>query len=174
MTTVVKGKIIRSDMHVYDGIEETVSRRDSTGGTIISLPINDAVDVLGAYGATDTYHRRTIVRCVNAIGSSRTRTLVFRPGTWEIDDNLTIGNNFTALVLGGCVFQVASGKTLTFSGPVIRHAQTWTSGSGTVTESGTRFMSGAFNFTSAVLQGATPLVFERSEEHTSELQSQSN
>ena len=85
---------------------------------------------------------------------------MFRPGTWEIDDNLTIGNNFTALVLGGCVFQVASGKTLTFSGPVIRHAQTWTSGSGTVTESGTRFMSGAFNFTSAVLQGATPLVFE--------------
>lgn len=148
MTTVTKGKIVRSDLHVYDGIEETVARKDSTGGTIISLPVGDLVDVLGAYG--DSYTRRTIVRCVNAIGS-KTRTLVFRPGTWEIDDDLTIGSNFTAFVPAGCVFQVASGKTLTFSGPVIRQAQTWTSGSGTVTESGTRYFSGTIDFSDAVI-----------------------
>ena len=170
-STVTKGRAVRSDLKLYDGLSETVSRKDSTGGTIVSLPINDFVDVLGAYGDIDAYNRRTIVRCTIALGS-KSRTLVFRPGTWEIDDNLTIDSNFTCRVMAGAVFDVASGKTLTFSGPVIRDSNTWTSGSGTVTESGTRIFSGAIDFdgavdfdstvdlSGAVLQGGTPLVFE--------------
>lgn len=145
MTTVTKGRIVRADQYVYDGNEESVSRRDSTGGTIISLPVGDMVDVLGAYGNVDSYSRQTIEKCTTAIGT-KSRTLVFRPGTWSIDANLTIASNFTCLVLAGAVFSVSSGATLTFSGPVIRHAQTWTSGSGTVTESGTRYFSGTLDF----------------------------
>ena len=131
MTTVIKGKVVRSDLAVWDGIEPRVSRRDSTGGTISSLPVNDFVDVLEAYGSGLDFTLSTINRCTTALGS-KSRTLVFRPGTWTIDDNVTIASNFTIRVPAGAVFDVSSGKTLTFSGPVLKESYTWTSGSGTV------------------------------------------
>lgn len=141
-STVIKGKLVRADMAVWDGIEPRVTRRDSTGGVITSPPVNDYVDVLQAYGNGLDFTRSTISQCVTALGS-RSRTLVFSPGTWEIDDNLTIASNFTSRIPAGCLFNVASGKTLTFNGPVIHDSSTWTSGSGTVTESGTRVFTGA-------------------------------
>lgn len=130
-TTVTKGLVVRSDFQLYDGKYETVNRRDSTGGTINSLPINDFVDVLSVYGSGSEYTVVTIISCVNNLGS-RNRTLLFRQGTWEISDNLTVASNFTSYIPAGCVFNVASGKTLTFSGPVMKESYTWTSGSGTV------------------------------------------
>ena len=131
-STVIKGKIVRSDLAVYDGIEARVSRRDSTGGNILSPPLNDFVDVLQAYGEGNSFAGNTIEQATVKIGS-RNRTLRFSPGTWEIESSLTIGSNFTCYIPAGCVFNVASGKTLTFSGPIIRESETWTSGSGTVT-----------------------------------------
>ena len=159
MTTIIKGKILRNDIEHWDGVDKTKSRKDSTGGTISGLVVGSEVDVLASYGANTNYTRQAIQDCVNRIGSASV-TLVFNPGTWTIDDNLTIGSNFTCRVPAGCVFSVSSGKTLTFSGPVIRDSNTWTSGSGTVTENGTRYYSGLLDLTSAVLQGANPLVFE--------------
>ena len=140
-SSVIKGRIVRSDLYAYDGIAERVNRKDHTGGTLSSASVNDFVDVLQAYGSGINFTRDTISKCINAIGSSKNRTLQFSPGTWTIDDDLTIGSNFVCRVPAGCVFSVSSGKTLTFSGPVIRDFQTWTSGSGTVTENGTRYHS---------------------------------
>lgn len=140
--TVTKGKILRSDLAPWDGRGPLASRKDSTGGTIAGLKVGTEVDVLLVYGDSVNYTRGTISDCVRSIGSTSC-TLVFSPGTWTIDDDLTIASNFTSRIPAGAIFNVSSGKTLTFSGPVIRDSNTWTSGSGTVTESGTRAFSGA-------------------------------
>src|SRR6185436_19619308 len=100
-------------------------------------------------------------RALDAIGSNNV-TLLFQPGTWTIDSDCTVGSNFTSRIPSGVVFSVSSGKTLTFSGPVIRDNNTWTSGSGTVTENGTRYFTGKLDLTGAVIQGTTPFVFEGS------------
>ena len=160
MTTIIKGKIMRPDLTVWDGLEKTTTRKDSTGGTITGLKVGTEVDVLQAYGGGTNYTKSTIQKAIDAIGSTNSTTLVFNPGTWTIDANITIGSNFTCRVPAGCIFSVSSGVTLTFSGPVIHDAQTWTSGSGTVTENGVRYFSGNLDLTGAVLRGETPLVFE--------------
>lgn len=152
MTTVVKGKILEQDISHWDGVTRTAVRRDGTGGTATGNALGHEVDVLEVYGSGSSYTWQTITDCINRIGSAAV-TLVFKPGTWTIDQNLTIGSNFVCRVPAGCVFDVSSGKTLTFSGPVIRDYATWTSGSGTVTESGTRTYSGTHNFVSATVQG---------------------
>lgn len=159
MSSVIKGAILRQDQAVYDGVDKNATRKDSGGGTVTGLKIGWEVDVLMAYGNGESYTRQTIADCVARIGSAQA-TLVFNPGTWVIDADLTIGSNFACRVPAGCVFQVASGKTLTFNGPVYRDSNTWTSGSGTVTESGTRYIAGKIDLSGAVLQGGTPLVFE--------------
>lgn len=135
--TVTKGQINRSDIEYWDGKAKTTSRKDSTGGTVSGLKFGDYVDVLQVYGGGVNYTRGTINDCINRIGTTDTVTLVFAPGIWVIDDDLTIGSNFTCKIASGCVFQPASGKTLTFSGGVLVENATWTGGSGTVTVSGT-------------------------------------
>lgn len=139
---IVKGKILRNDTYVWDGKEKTASRRDSTGGTISGLKFGNEVDVLSAYGDGTDYTLQTINRAITNIESDNV-TLLFAPGTWVIDDDLTVASNFVVRVPAGCVFNVSSGKTLTFNGPVIQDHATWTSGSGTVTTSGTRTINGA-------------------------------
>lgn len=161
MTTVTKGKILQNDIEYWNGVDSSASRKDSTGGTISGQPVGREVDVLAVYGRGTSYTRQTIVDCVNRIGSTN-RTLVFAPGTWTIDDDMTIGSNFTCRIPSGVVFNVSSGKTLTFSGPTMRDGNTWTSGSGTVTEAGTRYISGKLDLTGAVLQGTNAIVFEGS------------
>lgn len=168
MTNIVtKAKINRSDIEMYDGKSNTTSRRDSTGGTVSGLKVNDFVDVLQVYGGGANLTRGTIADCVTSIDSTTNVTLHFSRGTWVIDDDLTIGANFTCKVAAGCVFQVASGKTLTFSGWVEVENATWTSGSGTVTVSGTVTFVNAVDIDGTLnvdgqttLQGATPLIFE--------------
>ena len=159
MTTVVKGKVLEQDKKHWDGVTRLASRKDATGGTIVGNSIGAYVDVLEAYGDSTNYTWQTVSDCTRRIGSTSV-TLLFKPGTWTIDQDLTIASNFTSRIPNGVIFDVSSGKTLTFSGPVIRDSNTWTSGSGTVTESGTRFFSGLIDLSGAVLQGGTPLVFE--------------
>ena len=161
MTIVTKGKILRQDLELWDGVNKTAVRKDSTGGTVSGLVLGYEVDVLASYGNGENYTWQTINDCVRRIGSASV-TLIFNPGTWTIDQNLTIGSNFTCRIPAGCVFNVSSGKTLTFSGPVIRDSSTWTSGSGTVTENGTRTFTGLVDLTGAVIQGTNALVFEGS------------
>lgn len=131
MTTVTRSKIIRADQSLYDGKTTTFSRLDASGGTTTGLRVNDDVDVLQVYGSGTAYTRGTIAAAVQSIGSS-VATLVFAPGTWTIDDDLTIPSNMPCIVKGGCIFNVSSGKTLTFSAGIFVEYPTWTSGAGTV------------------------------------------
>ena len=167
MTIVTKGKILRQDLELWDGVNKTAVRKDSTGGTVSGLVLGYEVDVLASYGNGENYTWQTINDCVRRIGSASV-TLIFNPGTWTIDQDLTIGSNFTCRIPAGCVFNVSSGKTLTFSGPVIRDSSTWTSGSGTVTENGTRTFTGLIDLTGAVIQGTNALVFEGSTDNVYE------
>lgn len=141
MAAITKGLIQRQDCSLYDGRTLTASRQDSTGGTLSGLRINDWVDVLSVYGAGVNYTRGTIANAVNAIGSSTNVGLCFSPGTWTIDQNLTIPSNFTCIVPAGCVFSVDSGITLTIAGVLFRMHGTYSSGAGTVTVSGTDLLS---------------------------------
>src|SRR2546421_1719540 len=128
---ITRGRVIRADLANWDGKTSTATRLDATGGTITGLAIGNEVDVLQVYGAGSARTRATIADAVQQIGSAAA-TLVFAPGTWTIDDNLTIPSNFTCHIPAGCVFNITSGKTLTFSGPLQRESETWTSGSGSV------------------------------------------
>jgi len=123
---ITKGGILRQDFSLYDGVNKTASRRDSTGGTIQGFRIGGQVDVLGLYGSLS---RRSILDAITHVGTNDA-TLLFTPGLWDIDDNLTI--SLPCYINAGAVFYVATGKTLTFSGPVVRESGTWTSGPGTV------------------------------------------
>ena len=134
MGTIVRGKIIRSDVAWWDGKTATATRVDATGGTVSGLQLNDYVDVLQVFGSGTNKTLGTVASATSHIGST-TCTLVFGPGTWTITDDITIGSNFTVYVAAGAVFSVSAGKTLTLSGPVLREAVTWTGGSGTVTNS---------------------------------------
>ncbi len=133
MGTIQRGKIIRDDLANWDGTTATASRADATGGTVTGLTIGNAVDVAQVYGS-GSRTLGAISAAVQSIGSTSV-TLVFVPGTWAIDDDFTIPSNFTCHIPAGCIFDVDSGKTLTFSGYVIREAATWTAGTGTVTNS---------------------------------------
>lgn len=132
MATVVRGRVIRGDLAQYDGQTTSASRTDATGGTITGLAIGNEVDVLQVYGAGSSRTRGTIANAVQMIGS-RNVSLIFAPGTWAVDASLTIPSNFSAQIPAGCIFEVASGQTLTFAGQMwIESPTTWTSGSGTV------------------------------------------
>jgi len=133
--SITKGRIVTQDMGVYDGVHSTVGRRDSSGGTVSGLAIGAVVDVLAAYGNHEDYSQAAIGRAVNAIGS-KNRTLVFRPGTWKITSNLTIASNFSIYMPAGAVFDVSAGVTLTVAGSFFNDHATYSSGSGTVTQSG--------------------------------------
>ena len=117
MTTITRSKIIRDDLALYDGKTSTFSRLDATGGTKTGLRVRDDVDVLQVYGSGTNRTRATIAQAVQSIGSS-VATLVFSPGTWSIDASLTIPANQPCVIKGGCVFDIDSGATLTFAGPV--------------------------------------------------------
>ena len=132
MATIQRGLVQKEDMLNYDGVNKTGTRPDATGGTVTGLTVDADVDVLEVFGSSTTYTDATISAAINHIGSSDV-TLVFRAGTWAINNDLTVGANFTILVKAGAVFSVLSGKTLTLSGHVIREAATWTAGDGTVT-----------------------------------------
>lgn len=131
MATITRGKILRSDLANWDGKNATASRVDATGGTVTGLAVGNDVDVLQVYGSGTNRTRATIVDAINAIGSSYA-TLVFAPGTWTIDDDLTIPANVTCRVPAGCAFSVSSGKTLTLSGVAfVESPASWAGGDGT-------------------------------------------
>ena len=133
MSGVIKrGKIIRADLANYDGRNTTYSRPDATGGTISGVPVGNDVDVLSVYGGGTARNDATIRAALGYIGAGVAR-LSFAPGTWTIDESVTIPATLPCHVAAGCVFNVASGKTLTFSGKVDVDYQTlWKSGAGTV------------------------------------------
>lgn len=159
MSVLKKGKLLRQDAHLNDGRGLTAKRKSSAGGVVIGLRFGDEVDVLSVYGNGVNRDNITIQNAIDAIGSDVV-TLKFAPGTWSIKANVTVPSTMANRIPAGVTFDVDSGITLTFSGPVIRDYVTWTSGLGTVTEDGSRDFTGLIDLSTAVLQGASPLVFE--------------
>lgn len=135
--TVSKAPAMRSDLDNYDGTL-TTSRNNSSGGTTSGLKVGNSIDVLSVFGDGNTSNQTlaTINMAISSLGSANV-ALEFAPGTWTIDDDLTIASNFTIVAPAGCVFDVSSGKTLTIQGVLFRQHNTYSSGSGTVTISGT-------------------------------------
>ena len=133
MSGVIKrGKIVRADLANYDGRNTTYSRPDATGGTISGVPVGNDVDVLSVYGGGTARNDATIRAALQYIGAGVAR-LSFAPGTWTIDDNVTIPSTLPCHVAAGCVFNVASGKTLTFNTSVdVDYPASWKTGAGTV------------------------------------------
>ena len=113
--TVTKGAAFRQDFDNYDGISTASSRIDSTGGTVTGLKVGNVVDVLTVYGGGANRTRSTLAAAINAVGSNEV-AFVLAPGSWVIDDDLTIPSNITLECPRGVDIQRASGKTITFSG----------------------------------------------------------
>lgn len=134
MGSIVRGKILRDDLALYDGKTATATRTDASSGTITGLQLNDFVDVLQVFGSGTAKTVGTIDAALKYIGSSSC-CLRFSPGTWTIDADVTLPSTMSAHIAAGCVFSVSSGKTLTFSGPVYVENPTWFSGDGTVQHS---------------------------------------
>ena len=132
MGGIVRGLILRDDQALWDGKVSSVTRIDATGGTITGKPTNDFVDVLQIFGSGSSKTVGTINTATAYIGTTNKVCLLFAPGTWTIDADVTIPANLSNHISAGCVFAVSSGKTLTFSGPVYVEHATWFSGSGTV------------------------------------------
>ena len=133
--TVTKALLLRQDMALWDGKTLAGTRTDSTGGTISGLRINDVVDVLSVYGDGTDYTRGTINDAVNSVGSTEC-TFLFSPGTWDVDGNITIPNNISVFVAAGAVFDISSGITLTIAGKFTPAGKTYTSGTGTLSLTG--------------------------------------
>lgn len=160
---ITRGKLIRADLANWDGKTSTHSRIDATGGTVTGLAVGNEVDVLQVFGSGTDRTRASIRSATSHIGTT-TCTLVFAPGTWTIDDDLTIQSNLAAKIPTGCVFSVSSGKTLTFSGPVYAESSTFYSGAGTTVLSVDSIVGGkpwVARIAAEVSAGATPTDYTR-------------
>jgi len=155
---IVRGKATRADLAQWDGVTSIYSRIDASGGTVTGLAVGNEVDVLQVYGSGTSRSVGSISAAIIQIGS-RNATLVFAPGTWTIDSNLTIPSNFTCHVPSGCVFAIDSGITLTLSGRVLTESNTWFSGAGSVSAPG-GLQSGVYFRTAAeVSASVTPTYY---------------
>lgn len=133
MGTLTKGQIGEQDLKRWDGTgDKTFARETSSGGRIVLNKIGHEVDALISYGQGTNYTAACINAAITAIGSVVTR-LILRPGTWDVNANVTVPANITAVIPAGCVLDVDSGITITFNGPVEADAHDWQSGSGTFT-----------------------------------------
>jgi hypothetical protein len=128
MGSIIRGLVARLDLALWDGVTKTVTRADATGGNVTGLTIGEYVDVLQVFGGGTERTNVTIANAIGFIGTSAKCKLLFATGNWAIDSSLTIPANFANHVPAGCVFVVASTKTLAFSGPVHVEHSTWFSG----------------------------------------------
>jgi len=165
VATITKGKLIRDDVALFDGVTRTASRVDATGGTVTGLNFGDQVDVLQVFGSGTSRTLATVSSAITRAGSNN-RTLLFSTGTWTITDDITIPSNLTCYIAAGCVFSITSGKTLTIAGMVFtENPGSWTSGDGTITLTGGDHHFGVFHRTAAETAAPiTPTSFKFSSE----------
>lgn len=135
---IIKGDINRQDMALYDGVNKTVSRRDSTGGHIQGLRIGDTVDVLSVYGNGLERTRNAISDAADRAGSANT-TLVLSNGIWTIDSSLSLASSIHLEIAPSCTLNISSGVTLTVNGYIFTSQTSFTSGSGTLTYNGGQY-----------------------------------
>lgn len=133
-TTIEKSPIGEQDISHWDGTSTTTfSRETSAGYDITMLKTGAVVDVLVSYGGGVNYTLDAISAAMSAIGATNKVGLVLRPGTWDIDDDVTITSNICLVIPPGCKFTVAAGKTATIQGPVVAGPYQWIYGTGTAT-----------------------------------------
>ena len=130
----IKGQIQREDLALFDGNTMTATRPNSSGGVQTGNRVGDAVDVKLIHGGNS--NSASFQKAVDAMGTQR-GSLLFTPETWNITANITVPANVTLIVPAGCVFNIDSGITITNAGILFRYHKTFTSGSGTFTQSGT-------------------------------------
>jgi len=119
ITFTISGSIDCGAYNIYQG-----SGTLTISGTVIP-------QWWGVLGDGSTDDSTAIGRMTTGSGAGD-RSIIWPKATYKISTTTTIASNFTNIVQAGAVFSVDSAITLTFSGPVFRHASTWTSGSGTV------------------------------------------
>ncbi|OPY17007.1 MAG: hypothetical protein A4E74_01540 [Syntrophus sp. PtaB.Bin075] len=74
-------------------------------------------DALMQYGNGKNFTLATINAALTALGTTTRATLLLRPGTWVIDDDLTFPSNVTVKLPDGVDLQIAAGKNVTFNAP---------------------------------------------------------
>jgi hypothetical protein len=150
--TIRRGKAVRADLALWDGVNKTASRIDATGGTITGVTIGDEVDVLQVYGGGSSRTVQAITDATAKVGSS-SLTLLFSTGTWMVDSNVTIPSNVTCRIPRGCVFNISSGVTLTINGDIDAGLYQIFSGSGSVSAPNAK--DAPPNWWGAALDGST-------------------
>jgi hypothetical protein len=132
--STIKGQIQREDLALFDGNTMTATRPNSSGGVQTGNRVGDAVDVKLIHGGSS--NSASFQKAVDAMGTQN-GSLLFTPETWNITANITVPSNVTLIVPAGCVFNIDSGITITNNGVLFRYHKTFSSGSGTFTQSGT-------------------------------------
>jgi len=132
--STIKGQIQREDLALFDGNTMTATRPNSSGGVQTGNRVGDAVDVKLVHGGSS--NSASFQKAVDAMGTQN-GSLLFTPETWNITANITVPANVTLIVPAGCIFNIDSGITITNNGVLFRYHKTFSSGSGTFTQSGT-------------------------------------
>lgn len=111
--TTTTSKIGEEDLYRADGINDTFSRRTSTGGSLTVHKVGqDEIDVAAAYGSNAVGEAALRLAC-SKIPSTSNRKLLLRPGTWSIAANLTIPAHLELYPAPGAIIVPASGVTVT-------------------------------------------------------------
>jgi len=128
---IERAGLTREDQANWDGVAKVTSRIDETGGRVTSLTIGECVDVVQVFGGARDI--TTIAAALRYIGTDSNVTLLWEAGKWLITSDVTIPANFANHVPAGCVFEISTGATLTFSGPVnVEHSTGWFTGNDVV------------------------------------------
>ena len=119
MTTLYKGEIAPSDFKLWDGATGTYDRNTDTGGSeTLNRMAWAGVDVLELFGNKTNRNLAAISAALTRIGSSNKVPIWLSPGTWTIDDDLTIPANVSLCLPPGALLTVSSAKTLTVNGSI--------------------------------------------------------
>ena len=110
-------KIFRNDMAHWSGNGLGVSRRDNIG-EFHGLRFGDTVDVAAIFAkSASSLNASTIQKAIDHVGSKDV-SLLFAPGNWQIDANITFPANVSITVPHGAKLIVQTGKTLTINGAI--------------------------------------------------------
>lgn len=131
MPELVKGKILREDIQLYDGNGLDADRLDSAGGLFTGRKVGNRIDVLSVFGNGTDFDTSTLSKAVRSVGSTEV-TFELAPGTWLVEADLSSASNITWWLVSGAVFSISSGVTLTANGPVFAEGETFKSGDGTL------------------------------------------
>lgn len=135
MGDVTKGAIGKQDLEGWDGTSTKTFTRETSEDYNATLNAIDwpGCDVLKEYGGNVNRTKASIASALAAIGAVNVTPLWFSPGTWTIDDDITITSNIVMIVPAGCVFAISAGKVMTVQGIIIAGPYAIVSGTGYLT-----------------------------------------